>query len=527
MPLPFPFTVYGANRSSAPTDDCFTYCYGGDWVQGKVGNYGMDFDGTDDYVIANTLATQMQSENKFSVSFWASGSSYSTNPPAFALSNASDASKAFIIYPYEDSSGDGVRIWYNGTSIIDENTATRTGWNHFAFVSDGATDHTLYANGTSIGTSTTSKTLDSGLDTFTIGGSANFSQYFVGALDEVAVWDTALTPAQISLLSTGSARADSFTPPESISGYGDWNTTYKKIGTYGIGPFNGSSDVISLTPSSSMAFAAGDAWSWSGWYYPTNLGASTYNFLFAQGPSGGAMFAHGFNTKIYFGESRNPSGANGYIQKHTVAGELTLNAWNHVVITCNGNGTSTNSSTRAAAYNCYVNATASSIEATDSSTQLISGSGQLGNLHMGNRVQGSLGLNGYIDDTAMFNVGLDATAVAQLYESGSANVGAKASNVSSSALVGYWDMENNGPGSTTVSGAFGQHGVMGGTLAGGTSTTGSLLMYYDFEIGDSNPVSGNFPPSTQLFMMLLQSSFQSAPRCTHRHNDQYVGCGFW
>ena len=45
MPLPFPFTVYGASRSSAPTDDCFTYCYGGDWVQGKVGNYGMQFDG--------------------------------------------------------------------------------------------------------------------------------------------------------------------------------------------------------------------------------------------------------------------------------------------------------------------------------------------------------------------------------------------------------------------------------------------------------------------------------------------------
>ena len=49
MPFPFPFTLFGANRSSnSGGDACFTYCYGGDWVQGKVGNYGLTLTGSGD-----------------------------------------------------------------------------------------------------------------------------------------------------------------------------------------------------------------------------------------------------------------------------------------------------------------------------------------------------------------------------------------------------------------------------------------------------------------------------------------------
>ena len=543
MPLPFPFTVYGANRSSAPTDDCFTYCYGGDWVQGKVGNYGVKLISSDspkNYIDINNYS-DIHALEKGTISMWVNPNISGESYPTLVAAGDNAVSNTYFEFYIDQTDSKVKYAHYNAgssnTNILNDTAITANTWSHVALTSDGTTAK-VYLNGVN---NTVSKggfgnngdwfADNSGLDNLTLGimeyNGGTLSFPYSGSMDEVAIWDVPLTDAQISLLSTGSARADSITPPENISGYGDWNTTYKKIGTYGIGPFNGSTDVISLTPSSSMAFAAGDAWSWSGWYYPTNLGATTYNFLFSQGPSGGALFAHGYGTKIYFGEARNPYGSNGYIQKHTVAGELTLNAWNHVVITCNGNGTSTNSSTRAAAYNCYVNATASSIEATDSNTQLIAGAGQLGNLHMGNRVANSLGLNGYIDDTAMFDVSLDVTAVAQIYESGSADVGAKASNVSSSALVGYWDMENDGPGSTTVSGAFGQHGVMGGTLAGGTSTTGSLLLYYDFEIGDNNPVSGNFPGNTTVYDVVTASFHPATAHTGTMTNMSVADFGAW
>jgi hypothetical protein len=489
MPFPFPFTMFGASRASNVPAGCeFTYCYGGDWVQGKLGNYGMNFDGVDDSVIANTLATQMQSANTFSVSFWASGSSYSTYPSAFALSNASDASKAFIIFPYGNTGGDGVKIWYNNATIIDENTATRTGWNHFAFVSNEATNHVLYVNGTIIGISTTSKTLDSGLNTFTMGGSTNFSQYFVGAIDEVAVWDVPLTPAQISLLSTGSARADSFTPPAGDAVNGDWSTgTYKKIGTYGVGQFDGSTNYISASWDSEIDFDNADDFSWSLWIYPTSF--DSYNWIMAKES---AVYTGGYYCSLYglgVGKVVWGSYATGNPQNISTTA-LILDSWNHVVVT---KGTGTNY----LAYKIYINGAASGMTNNGGNN---TGDPSGYPLTLGRREAGTYPFDGYMDDIAIFNTELTSGDVLELYNSGSALTGALASGVRTSALKAYWDCENPGPGSTTISGSRGLDATMMGGMDGGTAaSTGSLLLYYDFEIGDSNPVSGNFPANDLVY----------------------------
>ena len=81
MPLPFPFTTYGANRSSnsggggASCD--FTYCYGGDWVQGKVGNYGMSFNGTNEYILSDTLNAQYT--DKITIAGWVKADNFDAN----------------------------------------------------------------------------------------------------------------------------------------------------------------------------------------------------------------------------------------------------------------------------------------------------------------------------------------------------------------------------------------------------------------------------------------------------------------
>ena len=75
-PNPFPFTLYNVTVETptppSPTED---YCYGGDWVQGYVGNYGMEFDGTDEYITTPT-ATDIEfgNDSTFTIACWVSSS---------------------------------------------------------------------------------------------------------------------------------------------------------------------------------------------------------------------------------------------------------------------------------------------------------------------------------------------------------------------------------------------------------------------------------------------------------------------
>jgi len=156
------------------------------------------FDGTDDYVAVNSLATSLRSENSFSISFWAKPDTASSDPASFALNTGTDASKALVFYANSSDGGNGVRLWYNGATIIDEDGVTRAGaWHHYAYVQNGATSHSVYVDGVLIETDTTSKTLDSGLDTATIGGTASFSQYYNGSICQVGIWSRALSASEI------------------------------------------------------------------------------------------------------------------------------------------------------------------------------------------------------------------------------------------------------------------------------------------------------------------------------------------
>ena len=89
-------------------------------------------------------------------------------------------------------------------------------------------------------------------------------------------------------------------------------------------------------------------------------------------------------------------------------------------------------------------------------------------------------LDGKLDEVGIWDVVLDQGAVDDLYNSGD---GVAANTVSSSALVLYYNMEN-GPGNNTLTdrSSTGADASFTGLKAG---ATGSLLLYYDFEIGDS------------------------------------------
>jgi len=98
--------------------------------------------------------------------------------------------------------------------LLTGTTALGTGtWRHAAVTISSAATATLiiYLDGVSDGTTTTTATLDNGTQQVTIGAESTggvpaLDEFFNGKIAEVAVWNVALTAAEVAVL------ADSFSP---------------------------------------------------------------------------------------------------------------------------------------------------------------------------------------------------------------------------------------------------------------------------------------------------------------------------
>jgi len=413
----------------------------------------------------------------------------------------------FMIYSLGSSPFPGWEAIYSDIAI------TSSAWHHVAVTRNGADTKTsiLYVDGVAQA-DTMTRTLAECSEGLTI--SKWFSDGVVanrhtlsGSIDEVALWDRVLPASSIlSLYNSGvGARADSIIPPPVGIVNGDWSTgTNKKIGTYGVGQLDRVANYVSCSWDSNIDFDHGDPFSWSIWVKPTDLAGQTANNASPavitketyMNPTGFTC-ALTEDGKVWFGLTGGGSGT-GYLHIHTTnTNQVNDNTWAHLVFTYDG-------SNLVSGFKIYVDgAEPASTIFSSSPAASVSMLGQA--LTLGKRGPNNPGaaqryLKGYLDDFSIWNVELDSGAVLDLYNSGSADKGALESGVSSSALQGYWDFENPGPGSTTISGSRGLDATMMGGMDGGiAATTGSLLLYYDFEIGNSNPVSGNFPTSRTIY----------------------------
>ena len=170
-------------------------------VAGKIGQ-ALNFNGTSSYIDL-AAPTVLQSDSVFTVSAWARATSYGVNPAAVAIRFNQDANNLFILYPYDNFSGNGARVFFNTITIIDQNNgAIADGkWHHFLFVSRSATDHQLFVDGQSVGTSVTSKTLPASLTDVTIGAwNPTNGQYYSGGIDDVRIYNRALSSQEIAQL---------------------------------------------------------------------------------------------------------------------------------------------------------------------------------------------------------------------------------------------------------------------------------------------------------------------------------------
>jgi hypothetical protein len=154
------------------------------------------FDGVNDYV--STGVGLLNSRSAFTITAW-------IRPAPFAAARVgicgqNDAVELGFISPTQ------IQLWTPlGGSLTVNYPFPRDQWHHVAAVGNGSSLK-LYFDGAIAGTAATSTAnYGTSVDTFNIGGGGVFDatgNYFVGSLDEVAIFHTALSDAQISRLFT-------------------------------------------------------------------------------------------------------------------------------------------------------------------------------------------------------------------------------------------------------------------------------------------------------------------------------------
>jgi len=226
------------------------------------GSYSLSFDGVDDYVEINAVADDMAGLTDWAFSVWVKPEKASF-PGAIVYMlaiNCDDGSSNCnkIMFGIHRDNGN-IFIWAGSPgddygSYVLEGSATSDGaWNHIVYYRTGSTG-TLYLNGTSQGTHTPTHDAFVASDKWSLGqefDSGNtVTDEFFGLMDELAVWNEAITATEITALYnygeplSASSNSGNYTSSANLKGYWRFNensstTAYDLSGYGNHGTING------------------------------------------------------------------------------------------------------------------------------------------------------------------------------------------------------------------------------------------------------------------------------------------------
>ena len=195
------------------------------WTTGYVGSGGLSFDGAGDYVATNS--TDLKTASTFTISAWfqtdtttgahhivwqgyAGGNGYGNGGSTTSATSEMSLSIGSYTAAYDNKIVFflGYDVPANGADSIfiasASNFTDTGGWHHVAVsvtdIGGGVMSASLYVDGQLEGTDTGSQNDRSTWDPLRIGASGDGSRSFDGKIDEVRIYQSALTAAQVQAL---------------------------------------------------------------------------------------------------------------------------------------------------------------------------------------------------------------------------------------------------------------------------------------------------------------------------------------
>ena len=169
-----------------------------DWVDGKVGKC-LSFNGVDESAHAGSTDIQWENLNSFSVSVWFNAAAVTVDDTVLGGVNASGSSNAYFLRLMSNRTLSVLLEGATAVSINPADTIEFGDWHHVVIVKDANTEARLYLDGVEIG-SDNAIGANSAWRGISIGSLRNSYFFFNGKIDEVRIYNTALTASEIKAL---------------------------------------------------------------------------------------------------------------------------------------------------------------------------------------------------------------------------------------------------------------------------------------------------------------------------------------
>ncbi len=427
---------------------------------GKFGNGG-SFDGTQ-YVDAGT-GSSLDITGNITVSAWINlSASVDANSYDRIISKGEDSSEASGAYAmWINGNKVEFAIYQSGTKAYSKYTSTSlsTGtWYHLVGVYDGSMMK-IYLNGVLENSDAASGAIDSSANNLYLGaryGSPTANRDFNGKLDEVRIYNRALSPTEVSNLynwapgPVGYWKMDDHVKGASqtivdISGNGNNGTTYNHTdcsqaqGKYGGAcSFDGTDDYVSVADANSLDTGMLTV---SFWMNPKAFSGNEQDLITKWGTSWGIWKANTASNLVMYFKSGGNSGGNS-----VVTNNLSNNTWTYITFTYDGsvlrsyqNGVQINSTTLNKSMDLGANP-----------------------ILIGAYTNGAYPYNGLLDDIKIYNYARTSKQIVSDMNGSHPNVGSPVGSP-----LGYWKFDE-GQGTTAHNSGNGGS-ALNGTLTNMTS----------------------------------------------------------
>ncbi len=422
------------------------------WASGKRGR-ALSFDGVGAYV---STATQINNPTPFTVAAWFKTTSASGHKiVGFEDAQTGTGGTSYDRHLYVGTDGKLYFGWFANSVITVSSAATVTdGQWHLAVGKFESGTGELYLDGVSQGTNSGGNGIAQNfagywrIGSYRLASWTNASDgYFPGSIDDVRIYNRALSAAEIAKLYNSGASL--YKPPNNLGLVGYWSfddaTSTKATDFSGNGNvgtlsgsnlpawvsgkkgnalnFNGTDSYVDAGNASSLDIPTGGSVTMCAWVYDTTGSVGGFQGLLAKR---GSNYAYGINFitnnfQVY------TSGASG-IQAFTY--NLPAQQWTHICGVISGSPTA-----------LYVNGALFGTAGSGGGVSSITDHLWIGSSNAATEI-----FNGKVDDVRIYNRALSASEIAALYGSGSVKFTSSSKTLSqgttlTSGLVGLWTFD--------------------------------------------------------------------------------------